>query len=172
MSLPPETMPVVKPQAMLAVPLGLASPLWGLFAGAAATGAAWWWMTRWARPANLEAMFAVPAKADAVIEGEVAALAAPVVREVIEAAPEPVLEAVAEATLKPIAEAVVEVLPESAVGPAMDRGAQAAPEPVWEAVTEPAPVLQAAIPEAIETLETLEVIAMPKTKKPTMPKTA
>ncbi len=46
-----------RPEAMLRVPVGLASPLWGLFAGAAMSGTAWWWMSRWARPANLEALF-------------------------------------------------------------------------------------------------------------------
>ncbi len=101
MSLLPETMPVVKPQTMLAVPIGLASPLWGLFAGAAATGAAWWWMTRWARPANLEAMFADPETVDAVVEATPELIAdaievsfEPAVEAIVAAAPEPVLEAV------------------------------------------------------------------------------
>ena len=38
--------------------MGAASPLWSYFAAAAASGVAYWWMTRWSRPANLEAFFA------------------------------------------------------------------------------------------------------------------
>lgn len=30
--------------------VGAATPLWGYFAGAALSGTAWWWMTRWMRP--------------------------------------------------------------------------------------------------------------------------
>ena len=41
--------------------LGAASPLWAYFATAAAGGVAFWWMTRWTRPVNLEAMLAEPA---------------------------------------------------------------------------------------------------------------
>src|SRR4051794_24178248 len=52
----------MKPEALLRVPVGLASPLWGLFAGAAMPGGAWWWMPRLARPANLEALFGAAAK--------------------------------------------------------------------------------------------------------------
>ena len=52
MSFAPDTETFAKPQALLLVPVGLASPLWGLFAGAAMTGATWWWMTRWTRPAE------------------------------------------------------------------------------------------------------------------------
>lgn len=37
-------------------PIGAVSPLWWAFAGAATAGVAYWWMTRWARPVNLEAM--------------------------------------------------------------------------------------------------------------------
>jgi hypothetical protein len=35
--------------------VGVASPLWLAFAGAASAGVAYWWLTRWMRPANLEA---------------------------------------------------------------------------------------------------------------------
>jgi predicted flap endonuclease-1-like 5' DNA nuclease len=41
--------------ASLTLPLGMANPLWLAFGAAASAGAAWWWMTRWARPVNLEA---------------------------------------------------------------------------------------------------------------------
>src|SRR5205814_567107 len=48
--------------AMMRVPLGAASPLWGLFMGAAATGAAFWWMSQWTKPKNLEAVFGAVSK--------------------------------------------------------------------------------------------------------------
>lgn len=38
----------------LSLPIGLANPLWLPFAAAASTGAAWWLMTQWTRPVNLE----------------------------------------------------------------------------------------------------------------------
>lgn len=36
-------------------PLGAASPLWWAFAGVATAGVAYWWLTRWTKPMNLEA---------------------------------------------------------------------------------------------------------------------
>ena len=36
-------------------PIGAASPLWWAFAGAATAGVAYWWLTRWAKPFNVEA---------------------------------------------------------------------------------------------------------------------
>ena len=49
----------------LAVPLGLANPLWLCFGAAASAGACWWLMSRLAKPFNAEAFFAgaAPAKA-------------------------------------------------------------------------------------------------------------
>lgn len=49
------------PQKALYVPLGVASPLWLLFGGAASAGLAYWWMTRWADRTHLEAVLAAPA---------------------------------------------------------------------------------------------------------------
>jgi hypothetical protein len=96
MSFAPNTDPGVqsfaKPDALLRVPVGMTSPLWGLFAGAAISGAAWWWMTRWARPENLEAMFGAAGMSPAV-EPEAPALEA--------VAQEPVLEALVEAPPAP-----------------------------------------------------------------------
>jgi len=40
----------------MAVPIGLTSPMWLAFGAAASAGVAWWWMTRWTRATNLEAM--------------------------------------------------------------------------------------------------------------------
>jgi len=70
--------PMFRPEMLV----GAASPLWGYFAGAAVMGSAWWWMTRWLQPANLEAL--------------------------AEAAFEPAVEAVAEAIGGPVAVALVD----------------------------------------------------------------
>ena len=40
----------------MAIPLGFASPLWFAFGAAASIGVTWWWMTRWTKAVNLEAM--------------------------------------------------------------------------------------------------------------------
>lgn len=159
MSLAPQTEALAKPETLLRVPLGLASPLWGLFAGAAMTGATWWWMTRWARPQNLEAMFA---EAEAVAEPGMAALATPVaeaVETVIEATPEAVLEATVEATPEPVMSSLAEALPE----PVAEALIEAAPEPIVEALPEArelepvggqsapiSPVLEALAPQIAE----------------------
>ena len=61
------------------VQLGLANPLWLAFGAAASAGAAWWLMTRWAFPLNIEAM-AEPTRLDGPepsSEVVVPALAAP-----------------------------------------------------------------------------------------------
>src|SRR5262249_48831381 len=121
-----------KPETLMRVPVGLSSPLWGLFAGAAVGGTAWWWMTRWARVENLEAMFGVaeaalpapeapeaPAEAEPAVAaggGEPLALAervgagaAPISPAV--AASEPAVELVAEPGAEPVAEAPAEPKP-------------------------------------------------------------
>jgi predicted flap endonuclease-1-like 5' DNA nuclease len=78
------------------LPMGVASPLWAVFAAAAGAGVAYWWMTRWTRAVNVEAL----------------AGAAP---EAI-AAPEP-LEIVAEPAAS-VEEAVVETVAAVAEPPA------------------------------------------------------
>jgi predicted flap endonuclease-1-like 5' DNA nuclease len=40
----------------LAWPIGVVSPLWAVFGAAASAGVAWWWMTRWTRAVNVEAL--------------------------------------------------------------------------------------------------------------------
>ena len=81
----------VTPATALHVPIGAASPLWLMFTGAASAGVAYWWMTRWMRPINLEALPPPPA-ADAAPAQEAAILAEAFVAPVLEAV-EPVLEA-------------------------------------------------------------------------------
>lgn len=147
--------------------MGVASPLWAYFGAAAAGGVAYWWMTRWARPVNLEAMFGgVPALSAPV---EAAAEAAEAIVEAVEAAeaalvddfPElppvggesapvsPVLEltAIPEPEAEPTiqhsatAEAAAPPIVDTASGPVLE----AAPEPVIE---EPAPAFADAAPKA------------------------
>lgn len=133
---PPEAETLADPRALLRVPVGLASPLWPLFAGAAVSGAAWWWMTRWAQPANLEALFGAAAKAEAETLDAAAALVEPAVEAAealtepaLEAAPAPVLEALIEeprsfepvggesAPISPVLEAIAPEAPEAAEAP-------------------------------------------------------
>ncbi|MGH6964808.1 MAG: hypothetical protein ACREE0_10005 [Phenylobacterium sp.] len=157
------------PQALIRIPVGAASPLWGLFAGAAMTGAAWWWMTRWTRPANLEALFGAAEKASAATLAEVEVLPAPVI-EAVEAAPaalEPVVEVAPETmeaviedpTPAPIAEALIEAAP---ISPVLEALAPEAVEPVVEAP------LSNTIEAAAEVSE--EFKPSPKPKKTITPK--
>jgi len=69
-----ETPQLPEPKAMPQYMVGAASPLWAYFGTAALGGVAFWWMTRWARPTNLEALFA-----------KVDAIAAPMIEPVLEA---------------------------------------------------------------------------------------
>jgi predicted flap endonuclease-1-like 5' DNA nuclease len=43
-------------QRALALPIGLASPMWAVFGAAAGAGVAYWWMTRWTEVFNVEAL--------------------------------------------------------------------------------------------------------------------
>ena len=58
----------------VAMPIGLASPLWLAFGAAASAGVAWWLMTRWAQPSNLEAIASAAraqvAAVEALVEAE------------------------------------------------------------------------------------------------------
>jgi hypothetical protein len=123
-----------RPEALLRVPVGFASPLWGLFAGAAAAGTAWWWMSRWARPQNLEAMFGPtavatpPALAPAAEPVEAAvAEAEPAMAAVVEP---PVLETPIGGEAAPVAPAVaVQAEPVAAPEPEVLAEPEAAPKP-------------------------------------------
>jgi predicted flap endonuclease-1-like 5' DNA nuclease len=106
----------------LNVPLGMTSPLWLAFGAATTAGVAWWWMTRWTRALNIEAMTgAAKAQVEAVeafIEQE-----SEIATHAIEAA-EAVLEAVA--VIEPLAPAP-EVAPEPVLKAAS--GPEIAPAP-------------------------------------------
>lgn len=143
-----------KPRVSPALLVGVASPLWSFFGAAAAGGVAYWWMTQWARPVNLEAMFGkaktlpilepvlepVVAAAEAVAETVVEAQAA-IADAVIDEAP---LAVGGEAApISALLEATPE--PEPAIEPEPEVVFAAAPEPV---IDEPAPVAAAAVEEA------------------------
>lgn len=109
--------------------VGAASPLWGYFGAAAAGGVAYWWMTRWTQPMNLEALFG--------------ARTAPTLEAAVETVIEPVIEPVETVVVEETAEAASEALPEAPVGgeaaPISPLVAAAPPEPVAEAPAETPP---------------------------------
>lgn len=108
----------------ISLSLGMASPLWLAFAGAAVAGSAFWWMSRWTRPDNLEALFELPATRPALVPDAVAEAASAV---------EPLVEIAATA-----AEAVVEAAAQEAA--ALVEGLA-----VVDPVVDPAPVAEAAV---------------------------
>lgn len=84
----------------LYIPMGVASPLWFLFAGATTAGLAYWWMTRLPTLAtNLQAMFEPVASPEIALP----------VPEPAPAPPEVLAEAVAE--IVPVAALVEEAPP-------------------------------------------------------------
>ncbi|WP_296598593.1 hypothetical protein [Phenylobacterium sp.] len=133
--------------------MGVASPLWSYFGAAAASGVAYWWMTRWARPMNLEAMFeaartlpAPPAAIEAIeAVAETVEAAAEVADDALEAAMGvtddlPVAPVGGEAgPFSPLLEAQI-VEPEVPPAPVLEAG----PEPILD---EPAPLLGEPAPE-------------------------
>ena len=44
------------------LPMGAVSPLWAMFGAAAGVGVAFWWMTRWTRAVNVEALAGAASK--------------------------------------------------------------------------------------------------------------
>jgi len=120
--------PTELPKAGPAMLIGAASPLWGYFGTAAMGGLAYWWMTRWMQPVNLEALFgrAWTRTAGAMEPARAAVELAPQVLAPAETAPEPPTPAFAA------------VGGESApVSPVLEVAAQA-PEAVLDAVVEAA----------------------------------
>ena len=113
----------------MTLPVGMASPLWLMFAGAAAAGAAMFWARAWFKPTNLEAVLAplpepVPEAADPIVEAveDAVALAVEaqeatleVAAEVIETAAEATAEVVEDtvAVIETVAEPLIEATPEA-----------------------------------------------------------
>jgi predicted flap endonuclease-1-like 5' DNA nuclease len=94
----------------LRLPFGVTSPLWAMFGAAASVGVAYWWMTRWTRAVNFEALAPftpalIASEPEAIFAELPAAIAAPV--EAIETAPEP--EALVEA-IAPVVETIADDL--------------------------------------------------------------
>ncbi len=122
----------------LTLPVGMASPLWLMFAGAAAAGAAMFWARAWFKPTNLEAVLAplpAPAPAEPIIEAveDAVMLAVETTDATLEVAAE-VIEATTEAAAERVEDAIEVV--EAMTGPLVET----APE-VVEVVTEPAVVV-------------------------------
>lgn len=147
----------LSPQSLPPALVGLASPLWGYFAGMAAGGVAFWWMTRWTQPQNLEALFArrfaglspelapSPAAGDdpqavTAPETAVAMMALEPLLAAVEAVEEPFVELAAEA--EHALEAAVEAAPEPV--PAAPESASFAPAAEVLPEAEPAPATPSA----------------------------
>lgn len=158
----------VSPQLML----GAASPLWAYFGAAAAGGVAFWWMTRWTRPVNLEAMFAGPytptvAPAPVAAATEAALVLVETVTDGIEAAAEAAVDSVADA-----GPATAEALPESpvddeAASPPID--ALSAPEP--EATSAPVADVGAEAATDVAAEAMAEAAAAPEVETPPLSET-
>ncbi|MBP7648435.1 MAG: hypothetical protein KA085_15370 [Phenylobacterium sp.] len=136
----------VTPAAALYVPIGAASPLWFMFTGAASAGVAYWWLTRWMAPVNLEALLPVSG-ADAEPAQEAAILV--------------------EAFLEPLLEAAEPVLAEGGVVDP-DPAPVPAPEPAPNPLDTPPP--QAAMQMAAPAIEpAAKIVARPSRSRPKTP---
>ncbi|TAL28814.1 MAG: hypothetical protein EPN98_22240 [Phenylobacterium sp.] len=133
----------VSPQLML----GAASPLWAYFGAAAAGGVAFWWMTRWTRPVNLEAMFAGPytptvPPTPVAAATEAALVLVETVTDGIEAAAEAAVDSVADAGPATAEARLESPVDDEAVSPPIDALSAPEPEatsaPVADGVTEAA----------------------------------
>jgi hypothetical protein len=134
----------VDAELAMRMPLGAVSPLWAMYAATAGAGVAFWWMTRWMRPVNLEALMggltaALPASQrlseDEIPQPPIGGEAGPLQEAalVVAAASEP---------LEALAEAVAEVFspeppPEIEVAPALRE--DAAPAPAKPSSSKPRP---------------------------------
>lgn len=161
---------IPQPRVSPALLVGAASPLWSFFGAAAAGGVAYWWMTRWARPVNLEAMFGA-AKTLAIPEPLLQPVLEPVVAAA-EAVAETVVQTQAALTAAVTDEAPAPVGGEAApIGPVPDAKSALesvnAPEPDAMFAAPPEPVIDEPAPVAEVTVE--ETPPRPRAKKVTPP---
>ena len=170
-----DTLQVSETRVNPALLMGAASPLWGYFGAVAAGGVAYWWMTRWTRPMNVESIFGVArAPADMTLE----------VVEVIEArAPLDPDAAVTESEAMPMMEAAAVTAP-PILEPSCDPEAEPVPdvEPATINFTEAAPLATASLmvppePEPEPGLETkpipstsIEGAPVTEVKRPSTPR--
>ena len=139
--------------------VGVASPLWTYFAAANAGGLAFWWMTRWAQPVNLEALFDRSMKA-LNPSPALAPVVAPLVESVVKA-----VEAAAVTALAPAPASLPLVGGEAAPMSPLAAEAVAAPEPRVEAPTafvtpEPESTIEAVPEPAVEAAPELVIEAV------------
>jgi hypothetical protein len=147
--------PLAKPEALLRVPMGFASPLWGLFATAAMGGTAWWWMTRWTRTENLEALFGAAMKAQTALAQAPRIVAAPILEAVDAAeAAETAILAVEDAVGDVVRDDVAEA---ETLTQAVADAAEPTPEPVGGEAAPISPVVAAA--EITETAAEIPQVA-------------
>ena len=79
------------------LPMGVATPLWAMFSAAAGVGVAYWWMTRWTRAVNFEALAgAAPTPLATPEPAEIVAESTAVVEQVVDEITETVVETVAD----------------------------------------------------------------------------
>ncbi len=114
-------------QKAMGMPLGFASPLWLAFGAATTAGVAWWWMTRWTKAFNVEAVASTSVAEPATEPAPVPASAPAVAKPVIEAVVAPV-EATKLAKVEPVKTAPVKAAPVKVVK---------APEPATPVLAEP-----------------------------------
>jgi len=126
----------IEPGALVRLPFGVASPLWGFYAGAALTGVAYWWMTQWTRPVNLEALFGRAAAS--MIAGE----------QAMEAADEKVIESLVQPELPeaPVGGEAAPIAP--SVETATEKAVAAPPSAAKEPPAAPAPEPRSVTPKA------------------------
>lgn len=149
LDIPQAPQPGVSPTLLM----GAAPPLWGYFAAATASGVAFWWMTCWTRPVNLEAFFAATSPQ-----------ALPV--------PEPVAELVQVVAHEPEAEMVAALAPAMTeddvalmdVAPVMEASPESDPEPALEAAAE---LVADRVPK-LETVETTPPVLKSRARKMTV----
>lgn len=123
----PETLDTNK---AIALSLGMTSPLWLAFTGAAVIGSTFWWMSRWAHPENLEALFdrppldgSAPVAPSAIAQNTVAVVSP--VAEIAATAAQTVVQIAAKETVAMVeglaqVDPVVEPLPTASAAPVAD----------------------------------------------------